>query len=127
MNSSILLEGVNGNFLVFSLAACLIFAYYIWANWGEGYKFPRGAFALSAVFAGEVILRGNFWWARHQINAGVDYQPPVVLTILGSALASWGIPCMILVFSPERWSRRAGIITVGITLTFLYLALAKVI
>jgi hypothetical protein len=125
MSQSHLLEGVNANFLVFTLSASLIFAHYIWANWDEGYRYLRAALAIEAVFVGEVILRLNFWWARHQLNAGNGYDPSEFLTILGSATTSWGILCLILVFSPERWGGKAGYATLFASAAFLYWALTR--
>lgn len=125
MNQSYLLEGINGNFLVFSAAACIVFVHYVWANFHEGYKFLRAAIALIAVFGGEVILRANFWYTRHLVNDGHPGDPNFWLTIIGSVLTSWGILCVIFVFAPERWRLKASVITVVTAVTFLYVTLSQ--
>lgn len=125
MNQSFLLEGINGNFLVFSFAACIVFLHYMWANFGEGYRFLRAAIAMIAVFGGEVILRANFWYTRHLVNGGEASYPNFWWTIIGSGLTSWGILCVIFVFAPERWRFKAAVITVVSAIGFLYVTLAQ--
>jgi hypothetical protein len=129
MNSeSLLLEGVNGNFLLFSLAALVVFAHYMKTHWFEGYRFLAPAIALSTMFLGEVILRGNFWFARHMINMGyADFQAPSWITILGSTMASWGLLCTLAVFAPEQYRTRVWVSTLVVTAAFLSLTLSQVI
>lgn len=125
---SILLEGVNGNFLALSICAVFWFSYYIWANWKEGYIFLRPAIALAAIFLMESVLRGNFWFARHTINGGnIHYQASSNVTIFSSLGCSWAILCVIAVFAPTKYRTFAWASSALCTVIFLVLTLTRVI
>lgn len=125
---SVLLEAINGDFLVLSFCSVCIFSYYIVANWKEGYLFLRPAISLWAIFLGDTILRGNFWFARHMINAGhKSFEAYSSVTMLSVFISSWALLCMIAVFSPMKWRMRSWIISVMITVFFLILTLTKII
>lgn len=127
MKESFLLEGMNSNFLMLSICAVIGFSLYIIKNWNEGYLFLRPAISLWGVFVGEVLLRGNFWWARHVINSGdVAYQPVMWTTVVGSLISSWAILCMIAVFAPEKYRTRAWATSLFVSVMFTFLALVRV-
>ena len=127
MKESILLEGMNSNFLILSVCAVLGFSFYIVKNWNEGYIFLRPAISLWGVFIGEIVLRGNFWWSRHVINGGdTTYQPAIWSTVIGSFISSWAILCMIAVFAPEKYRTRAWATSLFVSIAFTFMALARV-
>lgn len=77
--------------------------------------------ALTLYFFGAAFIRGLVWFKRFMFNSfDIDIGWNALL-IVAAVLPSWGLLCMIKVFTEKRWGHVAWVSSLGMAILFVTL------
>lgn len=113
MGESVFLELQNASFTWFALCLIVIFIRYMIIHFDMGYKFLRGAIALSTVWFGQFLTRAPLWWTRYYENQGHEVVPPDLQVAIGVGISIVGFLCVIRVFSEESLKKWTWILSLA--------------
>jgi hypothetical protein len=97
------LEFINGSFALLCFCACVIFGRYLWIERHRSYYELAPVIAVLGWAGGDFIARFGAYGLRFIGNNQIDLNKwyPFSILVIGSILGTWGVLCVVKVFSPR--------------------------